>query len=706
MSANVNMRGSPGVPRPPAGEAGIAGTLDLKPLVRLLRWRARLIALTALAVVAIAAALLIALPPKYKATAVVLLDPRETRVTASESVLSGIGNDAAAVESQVEVVQSPVLARRVIDELQLANDPEFASPPLLESVAEQLGFPMETTPEQRTTRLLDTFGKGLRVSRRGLSYILEINFVAKTPEKAARIANAVAHAYIGEQQRLRRDLTENASAWLDGRIHSMRERLTKSEQAVADYKNRNNVVDVLQGGRLIQRRMEDVSRELAVAQLRKAEVGGRLQQIEAARSKKGDAAAVIEALQSQTITVLRSRYADAAATVARYTAMYGRKHPSLISARAQLAEAQQQLDDQVVRVVEGLRDDYAAASKQQATLEGELAKLKEQSGTQEQASVQLAALTREAEADRALFNQYLGRLKQTDQEQTLRFDNARIVSPALPPLLPNRPGAILLLLAAGLGGVTMGIGAAVLNENVRSGLRGAHDVENGLGTACLGILPVRTRSRSRRGQAGAALPEYTRGVVAIASRLQRGAGSSRQVLLITSVEETRSEFPRDLAVAFAATGARTLLVDANSGGPAPIPASADDADAGARVTKVANSGAVQHLYAAQLADTALPSAAGTKQFGVLLQENRQAFDVIVVDAPRVGAAGVGRLIDLVDHVVVTAAWDATDRADVADTIALLEAHDRKLAGVVLTEASPRWHRLFAQGRSGVPRRGT
>lgn len=85
--------------------------------------------------------------------------------------------------------------------------------------------------------------------------------------------------------------------------------------------------------------------------------------------------------------------------------------------------------------------------------------------------MQLAALTREAEADRALFNQYLGRLKETNQEQTLRFDNARIVSPALPPLKPSRPGTIILLRAAGLSGLMLSAGAAVFSENVRSGPR-------------------------------------------------------------------------------------------------------------------------------------------------------------------------------------------------------------------------------------------
>ncbi len=161
-----------------------------------------------------------------------------------------------------------------------------------------------------------------------------------------------------------------------------------------------------------------------------------------ARSQRFSTDALAELLQSQTIGSLRTRYATAAATVARLGSQYGSKHPALIAARAQLVEAQEQIDAQISRVIEGLRNDYAAATRQQTALETELSTLKEQSKGQEQFNVQLAALTREAEADRALFNQYLGRLKETNQEQTLRFDNARIVSPALPPLKPSRPGTV------------------------------------------------------------------------------------------------------------------------------------------------------------------------------------------------------------------------------------------------------------------------
>src|SRR5262245_20424408 len=119
-----------------AGNA--AGPLDLNKLIRTLRWHARLIGtIVAITVLAAGAALMV-LPPKYKAITVVLVDPRQPRVTASEAVLSGIGADAAAVESQVELIQSSALAKRVIATLKLDPGGEFVETLVVAGLRERL----------------------------------------------------------------------------------------------------------------------------------------------------------------------------------------------------------------------------------------------------------------------------------------------------------------------------------------------------------------------------------------------------------------------------------------------------------------------------------------------------------------------------------------------------------------------------------------
>src|SRR5262245_3487679 len=92
---------------------------DPRILWLVLRWRAWLIAAVTVATVVAAGMIVFVMPPKYKATTIVLVDPRQPRVTNTEAVISGIGSDAAAVESQVELIESSSLAKKVITRLGL-----------------------------------------------------------------------------------------------------------------------------------------------------------------------------------------------------------------------------------------------------------------------------------------------------------------------------------------------------------------------------------------------------------------------------------------------------------------------------------------------------------------------------------------------------------------------------------------------------------
>ena len=61
------------------------------------RNNARRIAVYSLALFALGVAVLMVLPLRYAATALVVVDPREQRVTNEQDVLPGIGQDAAAL---------------------------------------------------------------------------------------------------------------------------------------------------------------------------------------------------------------------------------------------------------------------------------------------------------------------------------------------------------------------------------------------------------------------------------------------------------------------------------------------------------------------------------------------------------------------------------------------------------------------------------
>ena len=219
----------------------------------------------------------------------------------------------------------------------------------------------------------------------------------------------------------------------------MRGQVRDAERAVADYKSANSMVDVTQGNKLISRQIEDLTQQLALARSRTADAWARLERVEHVTKYTTDPAALAEALQSPVIANLRAQLAETARAEAENNALYGDRHPTRIGVRAQLEGIRRQIDNELARIVAGVRNDYKVAGDREKSLERELTSLKDKFAVAGQANVRLHELEREAQATRALFEQFLSRAKETSEQQSLQIADARIVSPALTPAQAGPP---------------------------------------------------------------------------------------------------------------------------------------------------------------------------------------------------------------------------------------------------------------------------
>ena len=256
-----------------------------------------------------------------------------------------------------------------------------------------------------------------------------------------------------------------------------------------DYKSSNSIVNVTQGNKLISRQIEDITQQIALARSRKAEAQGRLEQVKDVTRQPEHTSGLVEVLQSPVVTQLRTQYAEVARQEADFRAIYGDRHPSIVAIRAQATDLRRQIEREIARVVDGIRNDYQVAKSREAALETELTTLRSRADSQAQTDVRLNELEREAQSDRALYEAFLNRAKETGEQQSLQIAEARIASPALVPIKPERPPALLLLAAAAILGLLLGIGLVLILEQLRRTFRSAEEVEQTLGVRTLGVLP-------------------------------------------------------------------------------------------------------------------------------------------------------------------------------------------------------------------------
>src|ERR1051325_4290187 len=185
-------------------DAAQDGELDLGAVGRVLVRKKWWVIGPAIAVAALTFVGVNLLTPRYKSEARILIEGRENVFFRPDADKTAVDRDRTvdeqAVTSQVQLALSRDLARQVIKELKLGENPEFD--PTLRGVSlirYSLGFlglakdPLSMTPEER---VLEAFYERLTAFPVDKSRVIAIEFQSADPELASRVANAVADNYL------------------------------------------------------------------------------------------------------------------------------------------------------------------------------------------------------------------------------------------------------------------------------------------------------------------------------------------------------------------------------------------------------------------------------------------------------------------------------------------------------------------------------
>lgn len=441
-------------------EAGSSPLLfDLAHVVRVL-WSRRKLILASIAIsILLALAYILVTPATYLATAVILVDPRETQATEASNVLPGLGSDSAAIASQVSVIRSRELLEAVFASLQLSSDPEFAGNPGLLS-----GMLGGTVPEGGADPgAFDRFVNGLAVDREGLTYVINVSFRSQDSAKAARIANAVVDEYVTRQRSEKSSATAQMSELLTERIDGLEDAVAQAERAVEDFKIRHAIFDSgIPGTTITQSRIAQLNEQLASARETARQAATAYEQALAIGVDPAGLEQLTKILSSPAAEALRQDYNQRTAAFASTQSMLGPRHPQYVSQQAEISRVRQLIEVEAQRITRELNARYEAAADNVAKLEEELLQLRTEANEMDRRTVELRQLEREAQAKRSVLDQFLTRSQETGQLQDLQFSNARLLSPAYPPAQALWPRSGLLLAVAGMLGALAGAGAAAL----------------------------------------------------------------------------------------------------------------------------------------------------------------------------------------------------------------------------------------------------
>ena len=442
------------------------------------RWP--LLLLSTLASLLLAVLFLLVVTPRYISTAKILLDSQPKRVVDGAVVQSGLGSSAAGadtllVDSQVELIQSSTVLRRLIETEKLSSDREFAVPHggglriLLRNTLGTRFFgneresPPETNPDDIALwRFTD---KHLRVRRDGNTYAIQISVMSENPAKAARLANAVAQAYVKDGMQSASDTTRAATGDLDSRIADLRNRVQKAENDVESWKTKNGLIGV-PGLLLTEQQMSQLNDKLGLARAAAALAKARYDQVKdlSARSAGAALGAQSDALKSNVVTNLRQSLSrlERQEAVIQQTLRPG--HPDYAKAATEKRSVLTQLDEELNRIKANAKAEFELSQANERATADELKLAEGKTSVGNQAQVRLRELQRTLESERAVYQQFLNRANETREQADLSRPTSRIISPATVAPFPSFPPTMLTIIGSLGGGLLLGAGLAWLQH--------------------------------------------------------------------------------------------------------------------------------------------------------------------------------------------------------------------------------------------------
>lgn len=739
------------------------GAFSLARAFNAVRRRLALVAAIAGAVMVAGASFAMLMPNRYEGVAVVQIDPRKKTISQVDSVVEDLKGDNASIDSEVEVISSRAVALKVIDILNLRDDEEFRPPSRVRRLLNAVGLgrflpesgktaaaasnanparldqdpngtrvgrvqPGESVPE--SDELAVQFLERLKVTRVRSTLLLEIKFSAGDAVKAARIANTIAEVYIAGNLANKKQASGFATQLLEGKLAEMQQRVADAERKVAMFKSDNNIFDS-EGNVLSEKEMARLMEQTVSARNATAEAKAKFENAQRLVKLPGGASTISEVIQSSSVGALKEAVATARKREAELATRYGPRHPEMQKVRAEIAQTETQLAEEVEREVANLKNVYSVAERREMQLRQSLTTLKEQEAATKEASVKLLELQREAATSKQLYESLLVRYKQTSETQDLQLPDARIVEQADTPLVPSSPKRLQLTLIALIAGLGIGIGAALALEFVTPGLSHPDDVERTLEVAHIASVPaadpgggtdplrsIRLVLADPRG----VFAESVRGIRREIDMRHRSRGS-RVVMVASSLPgEGTDIIASNLAHHYAITGQRVLLVDGDlRRSPltrkfAPQRASGllDTLARGLPVERAILHDRVSGLYflpamGPSPMETGRPELLGSRRMADTIDALKAQFDVIIIDAPPLLPVVDARVLaDYADQIIFVTTWRRTPKQLAKRALQCLGFNHEKVAGVVMNSvADDALEESFALGTgmgSAAPRR--
>lgn len=699
-----------------AAQAPSAGSVDLRELWLVLRRNAQVIVGVILFSILLSIIFLAITTPRYTAEAVLQINVQKNNVVDIKSVMAGLTADESQIQSQLDVITSRSLAGRVVKALELDKDPEFNTAEkegVFDWISGLLKKDAEISDEEKKDKAskvqsatITKVLKRLKVVKSPKSYTIIINFVSKSPEKSAKIANAFVEQYLQGQLSMKFDATQRANSWLTKKLAELQETVRQSELKEQEFREKNGLIET-DGHTISDQQLSELNSQLIIARTERAQAEAKLH--------GGEEDASSDVLKSVLIQNLRSQETEVMRKKSDLSSQYGPKHPKMINVNSELSDLRDKIELEVRKIKSSMENDVKIARAREQSLQKSLDELQQKSNISTKAKIELDELKRQKDANKALYESFLARSKETAEGQGLEKSDAFIISSAEVPLEASYPLKLPVLLIALISGIFAGILVAFILEHLDNAVSSGKQVEDMTGLSAIGMIPELPKTPNIVGyltkKPSSLFAEALRSVLT-AVHFSNPDNKPKVILITSSVpKEGKSFFSMAFATLVANSGKKVLLIDGDLKRPTVAKTMKKDFKYG--LSDLLTGAAKEEQVICHEKETGLdyiPSSPNTVNSHNLLGSNRMKefltkmrtqYDMIIIDTPPIMAiSDCIVLANQADTTLFILRWQKTPRDIVKLAVKQLKSFNLNIAGVVMTRIDLDKQKRYGYGDKG------
>jgi succinoglycan biosynthesis transport protein ExoP len=672
--------------------------------------------------------------PLYTATSQILLDRQRQKPPGGDAILADTNFDIAMVESQIAIIQSTVFLRRVVDKEHLAAESVVVGgvspgrstegPSFFDSAFSYLlslvgsSWAEQTKPETELApvpvgsdsippnelRAIQALKGSLKVSREAQQgYVLTISDSSPDPVRAARLANAVADAYLVDMLDTRFEAAKRASAWLSDRLLGLQKQLRESEEAVEQFRAEHGFVRA-GGGTLNQQQLSELNAKLIDARADLAQKKTRVDLLNSVQAKGGSLQSLTDVGSAGALPALRQQLANLSAQEAA-TGRHTRW------SQAQMRDVERSIGGETQRLAASVRSEYELGQARVASLEKSLQAATGQTNLDDTTAIRLREIERTAAVNKTLFEDFLKQARFTQEQSTFEPQGVRVITPALPPGEPSYPRKTQFMAINLLIGLLLGVGGALTKERLNTGFTTPKQIEDMLGLPALTSVSHLTGRDLTVGKSVVSihdfpiakpLSRYSEAIRSLRSGIQMtDIDHPPKVIQVTSAVPGEGKTTVSLALAASAASAKlkVLFIDANLRHPTATRVFGLQKEPGLvdllmgevgveDVIRFYEKGGYWTLGGGNKTQNS-SDLLGSERMNAMVASFKETYDLVVIDTPPTGPVLDPVVVSrLSDKIILIVRWGVTARELVKECVNQLSGH-RKIAGVAFNQVNDR-----------------